>query len=34
MGYVISMMVLATIALFSVFYIFRDQDRKHSNSKM
>jgi len=29
MGYVISLMIMAAIAVFSVFYIFRDEDTKH-----
>ncbi len=30
MGYVISLMIMATIAVFSVFYFFRDEDKtKH-----
>jgi len=26
MGYVISLMIMATIAIFSVFFIFKDKD--------
>ena len=31
MGYVISLMIMAAIAVFSVFYIFRDKDTKHAH---
>ena len=31
MGHVIALLVMAIIAVFSVFFIFRDKDTKHAH---
>ena len=31
MGYLISLMVMATIAIFSIFFIFRDTSKNEKN---